>query len=294
LGLKFAAIDVGSNAVRLLLAQVIENTAQPFFKKDSLIRIPLRLGNDAFTRKRISDLKIGQLIKTVTGFRYLMEAYDPLDSLACATSAMREADNGPEIVAEIAAQCGVDIEIVDGKTEAKMIYCNHVEQSLNRNRAYLYMDVGGGSTELTLFSKGMPVESRSFDIGTVRMLEDRVKEQTWDEAREWLVGISRDLDRIHAIGSGGNINKIFRLSRRIEGKPIRYKEIKHIYHLIDSFSYEERIKVLGLRPDRADVIVPAARIYLAFMKWAGIRKMYVPQIGLADGIVHILYEKHRA
>jgi exopolyphosphatase/guanosine-5'-triphosphate,3'-diphosphate pyrophosphatase len=294
LGLKFAAIDVGSNAVRLLLAQVIENTAQPFFKKDSLIRIPLRLGNDAFTRKRISDLKIGQLIKTVTGFRYLMEAYDPLDSLACATSAMREADNGPEIVAEIAAQCGVDIEIVDGKTEAKMIYCNHVEQSLNRNRAYLYMDVGGGSTELTLFSKGMPVESRSFDIGTVRMLEDRVKEQTWDEAREWLVGISRALDRIHAIGSGGNINKIFRLSRRIEGKPIRYKEIKHIYHLIDSFSYEERIKVLGLRPDRADVIVPAARIYLAFMKWAGIRKMYVPQIGLADGIVHILYEKHRA
>ena len=290
--LKFAAIDIGSNAVRLLFTRVFENGRDPFFRKDSLIRIPLRLGSDAFTQHRISDLNAEKLINTLTGFRYLIDAYQPIDYLACATSAMREVENGPEIVAKIRENSGIELKIIDGKDEAEMIIANHFEEQLDKENAYLYIDVGGGSTEITIFVKGQVVASHSFNIGTVRLLEHLVKESAWKEMRKWIKENTKKLN-ISSIGSGGNINKIFSLARQKTGKPITYRKVKEIAKMVSSYTYEDRIRVLGLKPDRAEVLVPASRIYISAMKWAKSKQIYVPQIGLADGIVHLLYEKYK-
>lgn len=291
--MKFAAIDIGSNAVRLMLSRVIENGKQPFFKKESLIRIPIRLGEDSFTQKRISEEKKNNLLKTMIGFKHLIEAYEAVDYLACATSAMREAENGQEIVKRIKTESGIDLEIINGKREADIINSNHVEKGLDTNRSYLYIDVGGGSTELTLFSKTESITSRSFDIGTVRLLQNLVPKASWKEMKKWIKENTADFQPLFGIGSGGNINKIFRLSGKSEKKPLTYKNINRIYDYLNSFSLEQRINVLNLRPDRADVILPAAEIYLSVMKWAKIKQMFVPQIGLADGLIHILYEKYK-
>jgi len=289
--LKFAAIDVGSNAVRLLLSRVIENGGEPFFKKESLVRIPIRLGEDAFSQSRISREKEANLIKTMSGFRYLMEAYEAMDYIACATSAMREAENGNEIVERIRDASGIRLEIIDGRQEADIINSNHIEKRLNPDLSYLYVDVGGGSTELTLFSRGESVSSRSFNIGTVRLLKNLVRKSDWQEMKKWIKENTSSYPEISAIGSGGNINKIFRLSRKSDSKPITLKNIKSIYKSLASYTLEERIKVMGLRPDRADVILPAAEIYVSVMRWSGITQMFVPQIGLSDGLIHILYER---
>jgi len=288
--MKFAAIDIGSNAVRLLLSLVLDDNGLPFFKKESLVRIPIRLGRDAFTKGSISDSKTESLILTMQGFHHLIKAYNPVDFMACATSAMREARNGRKIVARIEEESGIKVEIVDGRREAEIIYANHIEQSLGRENGYRYIDVGGGSTELTLFSGKKSIESKSFDIGTIRLLKNLVTETTWKALKTWVKDHSRSFRPICAIGSGGNINKIFRLTRKKEGKPLTYNKIKEIYQYLGKFSWEDRIRKLGLRPDRADVILPAARIYLKIMKWGGIGKMYVPQIGLPDGLIHIMYE----
>ncbi len=291
--LKFAAIDIGSNAVRLLFTRVFENGHEPFFRKDSLIRIPLRLGSDAFTQHRISDTKANQLVNTLTGFRYLIDAYQPIDFMACATSAMREVENGKKIVEEIRKKSGIKLKIIEGKDEAEIIVANHFAEQLNRDKSYLYIDVGGGSTEITIFRKGKSIASHSFDIGTVRLLEHLVKDSHWKAMRKWIKAHTREFEDIISIGSGGNINKIFRLARQKSNRPITYKKVKEISRLVSSYTYEDRIRVLGLKPDRAEVLVPASQIYIFAMKWAKSKHIYVPQIGLADGIIHLLYEKYK-
>lgn len=291
--MKFAAIDIGSNAVRLLLTRVIENGNQPIFKKESLIRIPIRLGEDSFTQRKISKEKQENLLKAMNGFRFLIDAYEAVDYIACATSAMREAENGNEIVKKIKKESGINLEIIDGGKEAYIINSNHIEKKLGKNNSYLYIDVGGGSTELTLFSNDNSITSRSFNIGTVRLLENLVAKKNWKEMKNWIKENTTKYQPLIGIGSGGNINKIFRLSRKKEGSPISYKKIKEIYEFLKTYSLEERIKVLGLRPDRADVIIPASEIYLSVMKWGKIKQMSVPEIGLSDGLIHILYEKYK-
>ncbi|MBN1153781.1 exopolyphosphatase [candidate division KSB1 bacterium] len=293
--MKFAAIDVGSNAVRLLFTQVFQSDYDaPFFKKDALIRIPIRLGDDAFSQHVISQEKEEKLIKTMLGFQHLIDAYQPLDYMACATSAMREAENGSAIADKIKQITGIDLIIVPGSEEAELIYSNHIENLLDTNKSYLYIDVGGGSTEITLFSKGKVNTSNSFKIGTVRLLKKLVSDSDWDEMSKWLKTATKDIDELFAIGSGGNINKLFRISLQRENRPLSRKKLEQLYSLISKYSFEERIKILGLRPDRADVILPASEIYLTVMKKAKIKKIYVPQVGLADGLIHILYEKHVA
>lgn len=291
--MKFAAIDIGSNAVRLLFMQVFEYEKNTVFKKDALFRVPIRLGEDVFVSHKIPSEKANSLLKTMIAFRYLIEAYNPVDFMACATSAMREAQNGDRVVKNIKEQADFDIAIIDGKKEAEIIYSNHIAERLDPDRSYLYIDVGGGSTEITLISQGEIVDSHSFNLGTVRILKEQAPQSEWDKMKAWLKALSKEQVSVAGIGSGGNINKIFKLSRKKSDKPLSYKNIKKIYEHIHSFSFNDRIQVLGLRPDRADVIIPAAKIFLSAMKWADIEKLYVPQIGLADGIIHVLYEKQK-
>ena len=291
--LRFAAIDVGSNAVRLLLSRVFEDGHRTFYKKESLIRIPIRLGDDAFIKNHISDIKVEKLMKTMRGFKYLLEAYQPIDYLACATSAMREADNGSKIAEMIRNQSGIDLRIVDGKTEAEIIFANHIETILASSDSYLYIDVGGGSCELTIISQNQKNISASFRIGAVRLLEGLVQKSEWKEMKKWIKNLSQTSKPVSAIGSGGNINKIFRLSGQKEGKPVSVKKLSKICRQLQSYTYDDRIKILDLRPDRADVIVPACQIYLNVMKWAEIGNIFVPEVGLADGLIHILYEKYK-
>lgn len=291
--MKFASIDIGSNAIRLLLTKVFENGSGPVFKKDSLVRMPIRLGKDVFTTKKVSREKIDNLVNTMIAFKYLIDAYKPIDYMACATSAMREAENGSEIVKLIKKKSGIEVEIIDGKREAEIIYENHIAERLNPKENYLYIDVGGGSTELTLISNTEIINSQSFDIGTVRILEDKVTKKHWQEMQRWLEQNTSSYKSISGIGSGGNINKMFKMALKGGDDPLTYKNIKNICKELKTYTYEQRITKLGLRPDRADVIIPAAKIYISVMKWAGIKKLYVPQIGLSDGIIHVLYEEQK-
>jgi exopolyphosphatase/guanosine-5'-triphosphate,3'-diphosphate pyrophosphatase len=290
---KFAAIDVGTNAVRLLLARVIEEGEGPYFKKEALVRMPIRLGDDAFTLGRISEGKVEQLVESMRGFKHLMAAYPARAALAYATSAMREAENGEDVRGRVAETTGIEIEIIDGPREAEVIYANHIERRLIPSRNYLYVDVGGGSTELSMIADRAVVASGSFKVGTVRMLRDRVENGAWDKLKAWVKDVRGTYKSIDAIGSGGNINKLFKLARGKEGRPIAYGVLKDLSRWLAKYSYEERIVTLGLRPDRADVIVPASDIYLAIMKWARIKRMHVPQFGLSDGMVHLLYDNYR-
>ncbi|MEM7009107.1 MAG: exopolyphosphatase [Thermodesulfobacteriota bacterium] len=291
--MKFAAIDVGSNAVRLLFSQVFENKGEPFFKKDSLFRVPIRLGEDSFVKRKISDEKADSLIKTMMAFKYLIEAYSPLDYMAIATAAMREADNSVEIVNAVNKETGVNLQIIDGQREAEIIYSNHVAEELDKKGNYLYIDVGGGSTELTLISGSVVVDSGSFKLGTVRLLEDQVPKSEWQRMKNWIKESTADYPAIKGIGTGGNINKILKMSMKDDGEFLTYKNIKKVSDLVNSFSYEDRISKLNLRPDRADVIIPATKIFLKTLKWADIKDLYVPSIGLSDGIIHVLYEKQK-
>ena len=225
-GYKFASIDIGSNAIRLLLKRVYDNDSNPVFKKDSLVRIPVRLGDDSFLKKAISDKKADKLINTMIGFKYLMEAYNPIDFMACATSAMRDATNGQKIVNEIKRLSGIDLQIITGKQEAEVIFSNHIEELLDKNKSYLYIDVGGGSTELTIFSNNKSTVSKSFNIGTIRLLNDIVEKQTWKEMKYWVKENIKDYQPMLGIGSGGNINKLFRMSRLKEREPLPYSKIE--------------------------------------------------------------------
>ncbi len=292
--MKFAAIDIGTNAVRLLLSRVFESGDKAIFKKEALVRIPIRLGEDVFTSGKISGEKITSLVHTVNGFKNLIVAYGAIEYMACATSAMREADNGTNVVDILKSNCGIDLEVIDGRREAEILSFHQPFTFLDNSKSYLYIDVGGGSTELGLISQGQAVASKSVNIGGIRILKKAVNEQEWDELKQWLNDHARKYKSLIAIGSGGNINKLFRMARKKEGETISLKKIKYLYEYLCTFSVEDRIRTLHLRPDRADVIIPATEIYLAVMKWAGIKKMHVPQAGLPDGMVRILYSKYKS
>ncbi|MGB3948057.1 MAG: exopolyphosphatase [Bacteroidia bacterium] len=292
--MKFAAIDIGSNAVRLLLSHVYDDGDITQFKKAELIRIPLRLGEDSFLNKKISPDKISKLVSAMKAFKNLIDVYEAIDYRACATSAMRDAENGREVIEQVRKEAGIKIEIIDGKTEADIIYSNHIEEHLDKNNSYLYIDIGGGSTEITLFSKNKAVASQSFNIGTIRMLHNQIDKEYWTYFKNWVRETTKGHKPLIAIGSGGNINKLFRMSGRKNNKPVTTSKLKSLYEMMDSYTYDERVKVLGLNPDRADVIIPASKILLSVLKHAEIEKVIVPQIGLSDGIVHQLYEKFKA
>jgi exopolyphosphatase / guanosine-5'-triphosphate,3'-diphosphate pyrophosphatase len=291
--LRYAAIDIGSNAVRLLIADIIETGKVTAFKKNTLIRVPLRLGDDAFLDKCISEKKSEDLLKTMQAFKNLIDVYKVVDYRACATSAMREAENGAELVKRIKADSGIDLEIVEGQSEANIIYSSHIEQTLERKKNYLYIDVGGGSTELSVFCEGKVKASKSFPIGTVRMLDNADKDETWAELKEWIKVNSKQYPNLVGIGTGGNINKLFKMSAEKEGMPLNFTKLKEMYNYLNSFSLKERITVLGLNQDRADVIIPACEIYLSVMKWAGVKQIFVPRVGMVDGIIQLLIEKNR-
>jgi exopolyphosphatase/guanosine-5'-triphosphate,3'-diphosphate pyrophosphatase len=291
--LKFAAIDIGSNAVRLLFANVYDENGKISLKKAELTRVPIRLGEDAFSSGKISNKKIEKLITAMKAFKYLIDVNEAVDYRACATSAMRDASNNQEIVDRIKKEAGLKVEIIDGKTEADIIYANHIEEHLDKSNNYLYIDIGGGSTEITLFSKNKAVVSQSFNIGTIRMLHDQIDKQYWSDFKNWVKETTTNYKPLIAIGSGGNINKLFKMSGRKPNKAMPTAKLKNLYELLESFTYEERIRIMGLNPDRADVIIPASKILLSVLKKAEIEKIIVPQIGLADGIIRQLYEKHK-
>ena len=294
-GLRFSAIDIGSNAMRLLFTRVIENANQnPFFIKESLIRMPLRLGHDAFTVGEISKTNSVKFLNTLLGFKNLIEAYGPLSYRACATAAMRNAKNGLELVRRVKETSGIELDIISGQEEASMILSRNIDQYLKTKKEYIHIDVGGGSTELTIISDGKKQNSKSFSIGSVRLLEDRVEKLDWELMREWIIKNTKSLGPFKAIGSGGNINKIASMLRRYKGESVDYIDIRHLMKKIDEKNIEDRITVLGLRPDRADVIIHASKIYLNCMEWAGAKKIIVPQSGLADGIVGQLYDNYKS
>ncbi|OFY85511.1 MAG: exopolyphosphatase [Bacteroidetes bacterium RIFCSPLOWO2_12_FULL_35_15] len=292
--MKFAAIDIGSNAVRLLFCNVYDDNGMVVFKKAELIRVPIRLGEDSFLTGKISREKTEKLVTAMKAFKNLISVYDAVDYRACATSAMRDAENRWDVIEQVRKEAGIKIEIIDGKTEADIIYSNHIEEHLDKSNNYLYIDIGGGSTEITLFSKNKAVVSQSFNIGTIRMLHDQIDKEYWTYFKNWIQEITKGYKPLIAIGSGGNINKLFKMSGRKLNKALPTSKLKNLYELLESYTYEERVKILGLNPDRADVIITASKIVLTVLKKADIEKIIVPQIGLADGIVHQLYEKYKS
>ena len=290
--MRYAAIDIGSNAIRLLIADVVENQNVISFKKNTFIRVPLRLGHDAFTDKHISDEKVKDLVKTMTAFSYLIKVFDVQDYMACATSAMREAKNGPSIVEKIKKKTGLNLEIIHGKHEASIIYATHLGQHLERKKNYLYIDVGGGSTELSFFSDGEMICSNSFNIGTIRILSHQDKDEVWVEIKNWIKENINPYKNIVGIGTGGNINKLYQMIYTKDKKPMEFAKLKKMSAYLNSYSLQDRIEVLGLNQDRADVIIPASEIYLTLMQWAHIKQLLVPRLGLVDGIIQQLIEKN--
>lgn len=292
---KYAAIDIGSNAIRLLIANIIiSKNKEPQFKKSSLVRVPIRLGADAFVKGIISDENKQRMIDAIEAFKLLMKVHNIEKFKACATSAMREANNGEEVANEIHKKTGVEITIIDGKEEAAIISSTDLSELLNTDESYLYVDVGGGSTEFTLFSKGEIVGSKSFTMGTVRLLNNTKAENKaiFNDVENWIKSSMAAVGKISLIGSGGNINKLFKMSGRMIGKPLSYIFLNAQYKFLKNMSYDERILELSLNPDRADVIIPATKIYLCAMKWSGATKLYVPKIGLSDGIIKTLYQEN--
>lgn len=290
---KLAGIDIGSNAIRLLVSNIIteKNEKKPSFKKSALVRVPIRLGADSFIKGKISEENKARMIKAMKAFKLLMEVHGVTNYYACATSAMREASNGEEIAKEILEKTSIKINIIDGKKEAAIIFSTDLSNIIEKDKSYLYVDVGGGSTEFTVFSKGKIVNSKSFKLGTVRLLNysKQEAEEIWNEIELWIKDNTKKLKKLSLIGSGGNINRIFKLSGKPVGKPLSLIFMKAHYQFLKQMTYEERISELDLNPDRADVIVPATSIYLNAMLWSGGKKIYVPKIGLADGIIKSLY-----
>src|SRR5580698_9608318 len=288
--MRLAAIDIGSNAARLLISDVTINDNKPEFNKVNLVRVPLRLGFDVFEKKEISAEKISMIINTIKSYKYLLDAYEVKYIKAAATSAMRDAVNAQEIIDLVQKETGILIEVISGGYEASLIYENHIAENLDKEHAYLYIDVGGGSTELTFFAGNKLLFSASFNIGTIRLLKNQVTVAQWDAMKEYIRKETRNYaDRIIAIGSGGNINKIFSISKRKEGKSLNIELLKDYYKEFSSFTLEDRMRLYKLREDRADVIVPALQIYINAMRWATAQEIFVPKIGLADGLIQHLY-----
>ena len=290
--MRLAAIDIGSNAARLLISDVIENTkGGPEFIKMTLVRVPLRLGFDVFDKGEIGPAKQEKIIKTIKSYKHLIDVYDVKHLKACATSAMRDAINAGDILRKVKTETGIDIEVISGQQEASFIYENHVAENMTSEESYLYIDVGGGSTELTFFSDGKMIFKESFNIGTIRILKGQVDEALWDAMKDFIKSKTKGYHHVTAIGSGGNINKVFSLSKRKEGKPLSLETLRDYYKEFSSLSLSQRMSVYRLREDRADVIVPALLIYINVMRWADAEEIFVPKIGLADGLIHNLYEE---
>ena len=287
---KYAAIDIGSNAVRLLISNIIEQKGKPVqFKKNSLVRVPIRLGADVFVYNKISKENAQRIVDTMMAFKLLMKSHKVVKYKACATSAMRESKNGKQVVDLVLQNSGISIDIIGGEEEAAIIAATDLNSYIDISKTYLYVDVGGGSTEFTVIHEGNSIVSKSFKIGTVRLLNDMVSKEAWLDLEAWIKENTKGYDKLSLLGSGGNINKIFKISGKALGKPLTYFYLTSYYNLLQSYSYEERITELDLNQDRADVIIPAMRIYLSSMKWSGAKNIYVPKIGLADGIIKSIY-----
>lgn len=287
---KYAAIDIGSNAMRLLITNIVEQKGkEPQFNKNALVRVPIRLGQDSFTVGEISDENIDRMVDAMKAYKLLMKVHGIEKYCACATSAMREAANNNEITALIKEKADIKVEIIDGKKEASIIASSDLNQFMDIDKTYLYIDVGGGSTEFSFFNNGKIVASKSFKNGTVRLLNNMVNDIVWVEIEKWIKAQMQLFKNIIVIGSGGNINKLFKMTGKAQNKPLAYTTLNHQFQNLNKLTYEQRISELGLNVDRADVIIPACRIYLQAMKWCGAKQIFVPKIGLSDGIVKAMY-----
>lgn len=289
--MKLAAIDIGSNAARLIITEVTQDAAgNTLFNKLNLVRVPLRLGFDVFEQGVISKQRIGMMLQTMKAFKHLCNAYGVEHIKACATSAMRDAKNAADIIRKVRLEAEIQIEIITGDFEANLIYENHVAETMDKEHSYLYIDVGGGSTELSFFSNGILTYKKSFNIGTIRLLKNMVTEKHWDEMKETIRAVTKGHKKVVAIGTGGNINKVFSMSKRKDGKPLTLELLRDYYKELGSVSLEDRMAKYALREDRADVIIPALLIYINVMRWANADDIYVPKIGLVDGLVKHLWE----
>ena len=290
--MRLAAIDIGSNAARLLITDVItDENKVVIFNKLNLVRVPLRLGFDVFELGIISKQKIGMMLQTLKAYKHLCNAYEVSHIRACATSAMRDAKNAEEIIRKVKLETDIEIQIISGDFEAGLVYENHVAENMDKDHSYLYVDVGGGSTELSYFSNGILIFKKSFNIGTIRLLKNMVTDKDWDDMKDILRNVIKGQKAVVAIGSGGNINKVFSMSKRKDGKPLTLDLLRDYYKELGSVSLSERITKYGLREDRADVLVPAIQIYINVMRWAGAEQIYVPKIGLADGLIKHLWDE---
>ena len=288
---KYAAIDIGSNAVRILVTSVVSYKKKTVFLKNALVRVPIRLGQDAFTNGNISDKNIKRMIKSMKAFRLLMEVHGVKDYLAFATSALRDAKNGSYLVEKVLKKSGIKIEIIDGKKEAKIISNTNVFDTINKEKTFLYVDIGGGSTEFSVLINGKRNQSKSFKIGTVRMLNSKVEQVTLDEAESWVRRHTLMHERIYLLGTGGNINKLHKIANINDNRPLSYLTLNTLYNQLDALTYEERIVDLGLNPDRSDVILLAAKLFIKILNWSGAKDIYVPKVGLSDGMIRELYKR---
>ncbi len=287
-----AAIDIGSNAARLLISEAsVYKDGSVDFTKMNLLRIPLRLGFEVFDTGAVSDAKKKKLIETLNAYKLLMSIYNVEAYRACATSAMRDAANGPQVMKDILEETGIKIDIISGQEEASIIYETHIAEQLSSNKSYLYIDVGGGSTEVTMYSQNHTIFKESFNIGTIRMLHNKVTDEQWEHMKWYIKTHTRAYQPLEAIGTGGNINKIFSISKRKEGKPLSSELLKDYYKELSNTPLEERKHLYQFRDDRADVIVPALQVYISIMRWSLADEIYVPKIGLADGLIKMLYKE---
>ena len=289
-----AAIDIGSNAARLLICEVVIKGKETEFNRLNIVRIPLQLGFDVFEKGFIGSRKKKMLIDTIKAYKQLMKVYEVEHYMACATSAMRDAQNSKEIIKEIEAETSIEIEIISGELEAEIIYENHIAELLDKEHSYLYMDVGGGSTELTLYHNNELVLQKSVNIGTVRMLTNKVTDETWEELKDICKNIAEKYNHVTGIGSGGNINKIQSMTGSKIGKPVSYLSLKDLYNTLTKYNYQERMVRFDLNPDRADVIIPALKIFITTMESVQANKMFVPKLGLVDGMVNEIFYENNA
>ncbi|MFQ3335322.1 MAG: exopolyphosphatase/guanosine-5'-triphosphate,3'-diphosphate pyrophosphatase [Candidatus Arcticimaribacter sp.] len=292
---KLAAIDIGSNAIRILISNVVQVEGEhPVFMKSEMIRVPIRLGEDSFTVGEISPKNIKRVVKAMKAFKLIMKINGVKNYMACATSALRESNNADELIAKVKKKAGIKIELIDGKKEAEIISHTTILANQGHNSNYLYVDVGGGSTEFSVLKSGKRIVSKSFKAGTVRMINNMVNDKVWLEIEKWIKMNTKGIEKIQLLGSGGNINKVFKLSNIKDGNPLTYFNLNFFYQDLKKLSYEERILRYNLNLDRADVILPALEIYLKALKWSGATKVFVPKIGLSDGMIKMMYKKHNA
>jgi len=286
---KYAAIDIGSNAVRLMIMLVHQTNESTFFKKVSLTRVPIRLGEDVFLKNKISRRNISRMIHAMKAFHHLIKLHEVINYSACATSAMRDSTNGTELVETIFEQTGLKINVISGKEEAEIIYQMHIEEKIDASKNYVYIDIGGGSTEITIFEKGVPTNSKSFNIGTIRLLHSLVENKEWDDMKSWFKTHVAHLNSALAIGSGGNVNRLHKMAGKTYWATLDLDYLKKQQKYLGGFSYEDRVTELNMNMDRADVIMPALKILIQSMKWSKCEELIVPKMGLADGLVRRMH-----